>query len=134
MEETSLKRQPSLQKFKRAGYTLMELVLVLAVLTILIAIAMPRLINYYHNSKEIERQKHEMLVGKALRQYYAYEGHFPDPDPSNPPIFPARLLTNAEEEELENQLLKVASVRIDTAAYNFIYNETSGECSVEIDG
>ena len=60
------------------GMTLMELVVVLAVMVILVGMLMPNLVKQKENTDRMQRQKTAEVVQKALAQYYAYEGAFPD--------------------------------------------------------
>lgn len=118
-------------KSNQRGFSLMELVIVMAVLTILIGILIPSMSAYYRNGQEIERKNHEELVNKAIRQYYAYEGHYPDPDPSkSEPL--SGVLSDTHEEILRDLLRTTTTVRIDTEKYSFTYNQSTGQCTVSI--
>ncbi len=118
-------------KLNSKGFSLMEIVLVMAVLTILMGIMVPGMSAYYRNGQEIERRNHEGLVRKAIRQYYAYEGHYPDPAPEEAaPVSGA--LSDEQEEKLRALLRSVTTVKIDTEKYDFIYNQTTGECTLII--
>ena len=111
----------------KGGFTLLELVLILAVLAILIGLAAPSLSAYYRSGKEMERQKQEELIQKALNQYYAYEGHFPDLDPlSDEPESGDVALPDEKKELLTERLLGITAVRIDSDPYNFYYDQTKG--------
>ena len=118
-------------KLNGKGFTLIEIVLVMAVLTILTGLLAPSLSAYYRNGREIERRNHEELVNKALRQYYAYEGHYPDPDPHEAdPV--EGVLTDAQEQRLRDLLRLVTTVRIDTEKYVFTYSQSTGKCTLSL--
>ena len=116
----------------KSGFTLLEMVLILAVLAILIGLAAPNLSAYYRSGKEIERQKQEELVQKALNQYYAYNGHYPDLDPiSDEPEDGVSPLTDEKKEYLHDRLHSVTAVRIDTESYDFFYDQAGGTICLE---
>ena len=80
----------------------------------------------------IERQKQEELVQKALNQYYAYNGHYPDLDPiSDEPEDGASPLTDEKKEYLHDRLHSVTAVRIDTEPYDFFYDQAGGTICLE---
>ncbi|NLO47218.1 MAG: type II secretion system protein [Clostridiales bacterium] len=118
-------------KSNRHGFTMLELVAVLAVLTILLGIALPSLAAYVKNGREHERQSHEELVEKAIRQYYAFEGHYPDLDPDSPDPENGEL-SPEKAEKLKELLRSVTAVRINTDKYIFYYFENTGQCTLEI--
>jgi prepilin-type N-terminal cleavage/methylation domain-containing protein len=118
-------------KSDHRGFTMLELVVVLAVLTILIGIALPSLAAYVRNGQEHERQNHQELVEKAIRQYYAFEGHYPDLDPADP--YPENgQLPQEKAEKLKELLRTVTAVRINTDKYIYYYFEETGQCTLEI--
>ena len=113
------------------GFTMLELVVVVAVLTILLGIALPSLAAYVRNGREHERQSHEELVEKAIRQYYAFEGHYPDLDPDSPDPENGEL-SPEKAEKLKELLRSVTAVRINTDRYIIYYFENMGQCTLEI--
>lgn len=58
------------------GFTLLEMVVVLAILAILSAYAYPRIAGYMKENREQYRANHEYMVNKALMQYYAMTGDY----------------------------------------------------------
>lgn len=111
------------------GFTLMELVIVIAIMTILLGLSLPRLSAYAQNAREIERADHETLVQKAIRQYYAYEGSYPDLKDLSPDDG-SRTLTEAQETELHDKLRSVTTTRINVTDYQYEYNEQTGVCTL----
>lgn len=61
------------------GFTLMEMILVLFIIGILVAIAYPSLAQYRENAIVSEGAKLEKVINKAIIQYYALQGRYPDP-------------------------------------------------------
>lgn len=105
------------------GFTLIEVVAVMAVLTILVGIAVPSLSAYHRHGQETERAGQEELVDKALRQYYAFEGEFPSLGGSGDVT-----LTDIQAQELQRALRTVTSARINIESYTYTYNEETGAC------
>lgn len=62
---------------KHKGFTLIEMIIVLAIIGIIVAITYPSLSKAYDMSNENERAKQEYVVNKALREYYALTGSYP---------------------------------------------------------
>jgi len=119
------------QKLNRRGYTLIELVLVMAVITLLVGLSVPTLATYNRNSRQAQMAKHEELVDKALRQYYAYEGAFPDLTDLDPADGDSEL-TSAQAGELKDALQTVTTTRINITDYQITYNEQTGWCRLEL--
>ena len=109
------------------GFSLVELIVILAVLTILIGVAIPSLSAYNRSSFEIERRNQEELVNMAIRQYYAYEGHYPDPTTSTPI---GDFLNYEQKVKLQELLSSVTSVKIDIVKYDFAYDKGTGQCTI----
>ena len=60
----------------RKGFTIIEMVIVMAILAILSAFAYPRIAGYMEMNREKHRANHEYMVNKALMQYYALTGRY----------------------------------------------------------
>jgi len=107
---------------------MLELVVVLAILTLLFGMALPNLRAYYRTGKEIERQKQEEIVQKAINQYFSYQGHYPylGHDPNAGEV----RLTEDEKEFLRERLKTVTDARVDTG-YDYYYNQTRGTIRLE---
>ncbi len=120
------------QRIRRVsgGFTLMEVVIVMAMIVILVAIALPSLARYHKNAQEIERAHAEETVQKAINQYFAFEGGFPPADVPDVEIENAVVLTDAQEIMLRDQLLKRTQVRLDTAAFTYTYIRKTGRIAL----
>ncbi len=60
----------------RNGYTLLEMILVIAIILILSLAAYPGISGYLESRQERYRQNQEYMVNKALMQYYAMTGRY----------------------------------------------------------
>lgn len=63
---------------KRKGFTLIELVVVIAILGIILSFFMPNLREVREQTLQQQLTRHIELVEKNLRQYYAIHGYYPD--------------------------------------------------------
>jgi prepilin-type N-terminal cleavage/methylation domain-containing protein len=61
----------------QSGFTLIELIVVLAIMSLLLSIFVPSLMGYRRDSLERERQANADAISKAIRQCYALEGRYP---------------------------------------------------------
>ncbi|MDD5258564.1 MAG: prepilin-type N-terminal cleavage/methylation domain-containing protein [bacterium] len=72
---------------KRTGFTLVELMIVVAIIGIIAGIAVPRYISFIQRSKEANTKGNLGIIRSAISIYYADAQHFPlviAIDPDNP--------------------------------------------------
>ncbi|MEG2353030.1 MAG: type II secretion system protein [Clostridium sp.] len=81
---------------KKKGFTLVELLVVIAMMGILLAISVPGFVQSVNKSKEMERVKHEEMINTSLRQYYAIELKYP---------------VSGVQSELDNELKKLEDLK-----------------------
>jgi general secretion pathway protein G len=74
-----LRRRPTQQHRKRsdAGYTLLELLVVMGILAVLTAVATPQLMGYFGKAKVQSVQLQIENIGTALEMYYMENGAYP---------------------------------------------------------
>src|SRR6476620_5740228 len=72
-------RPPALRTHRRndAGYTLLELLVVMGILAVLIAVATPQLMGYFGKAKTQSVQLQIENIGTALELYYMENGAYP---------------------------------------------------------
>ncbi|SHJ70684.1 N-terminal methylation site-containing protein [Hathewaya proteolytica DSM 3090] len=98
---------------KKKGFTLIEIIVVLAIMGIIMAIAVPSVSESYKRKQQSELEVHKVSVNKAIRQYYALEGEYP-----------------ATISDLEKD--SSYGTRIDRQKYNYTYNPLSHNYNVGV--
>ncbi|SDH92294.1 type II secretion system protein [Desulfosporosinus hippei] len=63
---------------RNRGFTLIEMMIVLVIIGIIVSAGYPSLPEAVNRSRETERSRHEYVVNKALKQYYALTGKYPE--------------------------------------------------------
>jgi general secretion pathway protein G len=63
---------------KKTGFTLIELMVVLAVIATLLAIALPRYFSSLEKSREAVLQQNLVMMRETLDKYYGDKGKYPD--------------------------------------------------------
>lgn len=61
----------------KLGFTLIELITVLAIIAIIVGLAYPSLSGYTQMQREKDRAVHEQVINEALMQVLALEGRTP---------------------------------------------------------
>jgi prepilin-type N-terminal cleavage/methylation domain-containing protein len=103
---------------RKKGFTLIELVIVIAVIAIVIGAALPRLSGYMARQNEVNRDKQEYVLNKAIKQYYALTGRYPQYNDyvNSDGVFNDKLF--AED------IAKKTGAQIDAGSYIITYSKT----------
>lgn len=115
---------------QHGGFTLMEVVIVMAIIVILVGIGLPSLAQYHRNAQKIELEHAQELAQKGISQYYAFEGAYPRADVPDDQSDAPVTLTDAQEQTLRDQLLKRTQTRLDTAAFTYTYTRDTGRITL----
>lgn len=62
----------------RRGFTLIELMVALVILSILMGFAIPEVIHQIESSKKQTQQQNEKAINKALQDFFADHGRYPE--------------------------------------------------------
>lgn len=105
----------------RKGFTIIELVVVMAILAILSAFAYPRIAGYMEMNREKHRANHEYMVNKALMQYYALRGSY----------YKAQYLTNEimsddDARAMIDELKRITGAQIEDPVGTYKYKKAEG--------
>lgn len=60
------------------GFTLIELILVIALLALLATVAIPKVLGVHDKAKDNVNKANEMIIKNALERYYAENGEYPE--------------------------------------------------------
>ena len=105
----------------RKGFTLIEMVVVLAIISILVATAYPQISGYIKNNREQYREDQEYIINKTLMQYYAFVGNY-----CTVTCGAIGVITADNAALLFNELRRETGVTIG-GAYDYVYTNTSHE-------
>lgn len=105
----------------RKGFTIIEMVIVMAILAILSAFAYPRIAGYMEMNREKHRANHEYMVNKALMQYYALRGSY----------YKAQYLTNEimaddDARAMIDELKRITGAQIEDPDGTYKYKKAEG--------
>lgn len=102
---------------KKNGFTLIEMIVVLAIISIMAATAYPALKGYRDRGIEQERANQEYVVNKAFKQYYALVGLYPVARA----VDGSGAILASEEAVFATDIVAKTGVRPDTTKYRFRY-------------
>lgn len=113
---------------KNAGYTLLELLVVMGILAVLTAIATPQLMGYFGKAKTQSVQLQIENIGTALELYYMENGAYPSPSAG----LKALVEAPPEAPRWNGPYLKKAKNLLDPwgRPYQYIYPGSNGQYEV----
>jgi len=111
-----------------AGYTLLELLVVLGILAILTAIATPQLMGYFGKAKTQSAEVQIQNIGTALELYYMENGSYP----SESVGLKALVIAPSEASHWNGPYLKKAENLLDPwgRPYQYTYPASNGDYEV----
>lgn len=115
------------------GFTLIELIIVLAIIAIMAATMFPSLQAYRQRGNEQEREHHEYMLNKAVKQYYALTGRYPSLASGIDYNTTEYELTTDGESKIEQELVSKTGFRPDKSKYDFVYDPDNHSFTVIID-
>ena len=123
-------QRPLLQRRNRrdAGYTLMELLVVMGILAVLTAVATPQLMGYFGKAKTQTVQLQIENIGTALELYYMENGSYPSASVG----LKALVEPTSEAPRWNGPYLKKAKNLLDPwgRPYQYAYPASNGEYEV----
>jgi general secretion pathway protein G len=128
-EATALRRRPPAKSYLKrndAGYTLLELLVVMGILAILTAFATPQLMGYFGKAKAQSVQLQIENINTALELYYMENGTYP----STSVGLKALIEATPEAPRWNGPYLKKAKNLLDPWGRPYQYSVSNGEYDV----
>jgi general secretion pathway protein G len=120
--------RPVWRQRANAGYTLLELLVVLGILAVLSAMATPQLMGYFGKAKTQSAQIQIQNIGTALEMYYLENGGYP----SESAGLKALVEPTSEAPNWNGPYLKKAQNLLDPWGRPFQYVYPSGDGSYQV--
>lgn len=119
---------PGRCRSNEAGYTLLELLVVLGILAVLTAIATPQLMGYFGKAKAQSAEIQIQNIGTALELYYMENGSYPSEDVG----LKALVVAPPEASHWNGPYLKKAENLLDPwgRPYRYVYPASNGDYEV----
>ena len=111
-----------------AGYTLLELLVVMGILAVLTAVATPQLMGYFGKAKTQSAQIQIENIGTALEMYYMENGSYP----STSVGLKALVEPNPEAPRWNGPYLKKAKNLVDPWGHPYQYNYPGSNGEYEV--
>lgn len=116
---------------KKIGFTLIELMVVLAVIAILLTIAVPRYFSSLEKSREAVLQQNLALMRETLDKYYGDKGKYPD---ALDELVSNKYLRSVPVDPITDSAATWVSVPPDLPEMGGVYDVKSGAQGVARDG
>lgn len=113
---------------RQAGYTLLELLVVMGILAVLTAIATPQVMGYFNKAKTESVQLQVQNIGTALELYYMENGTYPTSEDG----LRALVEAPADAPRWAGPYLKQTQALIDPWGhpYQYLYPNEAGQYSI----
>ncbi len=108
----------------RRGFTLIEMMIVVAIIAILIAVAIPNMVGSRKAANEKSALGELRTIATALETYFIREDEYPNTNPlstlANHDLLPSRYSNAGSSIELRSQHYTINVVSISTDSYNIL--------------
>ncbi len=108
----------------RRGFTLIEMMIVVAIIAILIAVAIPNMVGSRKAANEKSALGELRTIATALETYFIREDEYPNTNPlstlANHDLLPSRYANVGSTIELRSQHYTINVVSISTDSYNIM--------------
>lgn len=118
-------------KGNKSGFTLIELMVVMAVIAILLSIALPRYFASLEKSREAVLHQDLSLLRETLDKYYGDKGKYPD---ALDDLVSSRYLRSVPVDPITDSNATWVSIPPDTPEKGGVYDVRSGAQGVARDG
>ena len=116
---------------RKNGFTLIELMVVMAIIGVLLTVAVPRYFHSVDKSKEAVLHQNLQLTREALDKYFGDNGKYPD---SLDDLLTKKYLRSAPYDPITESATTWVIVAPDSADKGAVYDIKSGAESTALDG
>ena len=116
---------------KKSGFTLIELMVVLAIIATLLTIAVPRYFSSLEKSREAVLQQNLALLRETLDKYYGDMGKYPD---ALDQLVSSKYLRNVPVDPMTDSSATWVSIPPDQPEMGGVYDVKSGAQGIGRDG
>ena len=121
----------TMRRTRAAAFTLIELIVVLAIIALLVAVAVPRYFNSVERAKEAALKQNLSVMRDALDKYYGDTGSYPS---TLDDLVTRRYLRKLPEDPLTQSVATWVVIRPPGEGKGGVYDVKSGATGNALDG